>query len=43
MIAIAGVLNLNATNEVQIYIDLAGGDIYGSANGHNGFSGHQVL
>jgi len=43
MVTINGILNLYALDEVQVYVDLAGGDIYGNANGHNGFSGHHIL
>tara|TARA_Y100000004_G_scaffold177843_1_gene219833 strand:- start:59 stop:520 length:462 start_codon:yes stop_codon:yes gene_type:complete len=42
-IAINGVFDLNAGQEVQIYSDISGGNLYASANGHNGFSGHLLV
>lgn len=43
-VSMNGIFDFNAGQEVQIYAYIdSGGDLYGNANGHNGFSGHLIV
>ena len=43
MVAMNGIFDFNAGQEIQVYSVISSGDLYADANGHNGFSGHLIV